>query len=146
MHDDDGPDRVRHALELAVRETGMDVALVSTVAHGRETVLWSSHGETHPELEPGASLRLEDTICRRVLEGAIAGVVPDAARIAALEDVPLVREGRVGAYLGVPLRTADARLYMLCCLARERRPELGADDLLFLAGMAETVRAVVEPG
>ncbi|MGZ6643612.1 MAG: GAF domain-containing protein [Solirubrobacteraceae bacterium] len=144
MEDADDPDRVRHALELAVRETAMDVALVSEVAHDREIVLWASGSDAFPELAPGVALSLTDTVCRRLLEGRIGGIVPDTRKVAALRDVPLVREGRVGAYLGVPLRTADARLFVLCCLARERRRELGEEDLRFLAGLAETVRAAVE--
>jgi GAF domain-containing protein len=144
MRDGQGPDRVIGALELALRETGMDAAVVSEVAHDRETVLWAAGGRAF-HLAPGASLPIDDTICKRLLEGRIGGTVPETRRVRALRDVPLVREGTVGAYLGVPLRTADARLYVLCCLARERRPDLGGDDLRFLAGLAETVRAAVEP-
>ncbi len=145
MHDD-GPERVRHALELAARETSMDVAFVSDIAHDRETILWASKSDAYPDLKPGSSAPIEDTVCRRVLEARVAGGIPDTARVAALRDVPMVRDGTIRAYLGVPLRTADAHLYMLCCLARERRPDLGDEDLRFLAGVAETVRAVVDPG
>jgi GAF domain-containing protein len=145
MHDD-GPERVRHALELAARETSMDVAFVSEVAHDRETILWASASDAYPDFHPGASAALQDTVCRRVLEARVAGAIPDTARVPALRDVPLVRDGSIGAYLGVPLRTADAHLYMLCCLARERRSNLGDEDLRFLAGVGETVRAVIDPG
>lgn len=145
MREVQGPDRVVGALELAIRETGMDAAIVTEVAHHRETVLWARRPDGFDELGPGASLPIEDTICKRLLEGRIGGAVPDASRVKALRDVPIVREGKVGAYLGVPVRTADARLYMLCCLARERRRELGDDDVRFLAGLAETIRAAVEP-
>jgi GAF domain-containing protein len=124
----------------------MDVAFVSEVDHDRETILWASRSDAYPDLQPGSTATLEDTVCRRVLEGRVAGVIPDTARTLALRDVPLVRDGSIGAYLGVPLRTADAHLYMLCCLARERRPQLGDEDLRFLAGVAETVRAVIDPG
>ncbi len=124
----------------------MDVAFVSEVADDRETVLWASRSDAYPDLGPGSSSVLADTVCRRVLEARVTGVVPDAAGTSALCDVPMVRDGRIGAYLGVPLRTADAHLYMLCCLARERRPQLGAGDLRFLAGVAETVRAVIDTG
>ena len=144
MREVQGPDRVAGALELALRETGMDAALVSEVAHDRETVLWAAGGQEFA-LAPGASLPIDDTICKRLLEGRIGGAVPETRRVRALRDVSLVQEGTVGAYLGVPLRTADARLYVLCCLARERRPDLGDDDLRFLAGLAETIRAAVEP-
>jgi GAF domain-containing protein len=146
MREADGSNRIRHALELAVRETTRDAALVSEIADDRETILWrAGDAPSFADLRPGAAMPLADTVCRRLLEGRIAGAVPDTRAEAALRDVPLVREGRVGAYLGVPLRTADARLFVLCCLAGERRPELGAEDLRFLAGLAETVRAVVEP-
>lgn len=124
----------------------MDVAFVSEIAHDRETVLWASQSDAYPDLRPGSTVTLKDTVCRRVLEGRVAGVIADTARTPAVRDVPLVRDGSIGAYLGVPLRTADAHLYMLCCLARERRPELGDEDIRFLAGVGETVRAVIDPG
>jgi GAF domain-containing protein len=124
----------------------MDVAFVSDIADDRETILWASESEEYPDFKPGSSAPLEDTVCRRVLEARVPGVIPDTSRAPALRDVPMVRDGSIGAYLGVPLRTANAHLYMLCCLARERRAALGDEDLRFLAGVAETVRAVIEPG
>ena len=124
----------------------MDVAFVSQIAHDRETVLWASHSDAYPDVQPGSTAALEDTVCRRVLEARVAGAIPDTAIAPALRDVPMVRDGSIGAYLGVPLRTRDAHLYMLCCLARERRPDLGGEDLRFLAGVGETVRAVIDPG
>ena len=36
-----------------------------------------------------------------------------------------VQAGDVRAYIGVPFTTADARAYVLCCLAHEVRPDLG---------------------
>src|SRR6476646_6214365 len=132
MHDD-GPERVRHALELAARETSMDVAFVSDIAHDRETILWASESDEYPEFKPGSSAPIEDTVCRRVLEARVTGAIPATARVPALRDVSS------GAYRGGPLRPADAHRYLLCCLARERRPELGDEDLRFLAGVAETV-------
>jgi hypothetical protein len=43
----------------------------------------------------------------------------------------------------VELPTSRARLYVLSCLARERRPELGAGELSVLHGLGETVRAAL---
>jgi GAF domain-containing protein len=48
------------------------------------------------------------------------------------------------AYIGVPLSTRDARRYILCCLARERRPELSDRDLHFLQGLAESARLALD--
>ena len=43
----------------------------------------------------------------------------------------------------VTLPTDRARLYVLCCLARERRLGLGASELSVLRGLGETVRAAL---
>ena len=48
------------------------------------------------------------------------------------------------AYIGVPFTTADARAYVLCCLAREARPDLGEADVRFLQGLAESLRPLLE--
>ena len=39
-----------------------------------------------------------------------------------VRDLPAVREGPIGAYIGVPVTIAAARLYVLCCLAARGAP------------------------
>ena len=56
-----------------------------------------------------------------------------------VRDLEVARAAGIGAYIGVPLTTLDARLYILCCLAHERRPALGEQDVLFLRGLGETI-------
>jgi GAF domain-containing protein len=70
--------------------------------------------------------------------------VPDARADEQLRDLEITRAARVGAYLGVPLTTRDARLYVLCCLAHEQRPQLGERDVLFLRGLGETILAELQ--
>ena len=50
----------------------------------------------------------------------------------------------IGAYLGVPIRLEDMRLYVLCCLDRERRPSLGEKEVRLLSGLAESVRVELQ--
>jgi hypothetical protein len=40
--------------------------------------------------------------------------------------------------------TLDARLYVLCCLAHEQRPQLGKRDVLILRGVTEAIVAELE--
>ena len=122
---------------MACRVLDMDAALVSELDGGREHVRWAA-GDGHYD---GLSRSLSGTICRRLLEGRIATLVADAAAEPALRDVPLVRDGSIGAYIGIPFTTADARAYVLCCLAQEKRPDLGEADVRFLRGLAESIRA-----
>jgi GAF domain-containing protein len=136
-------DAILPALALARRELAMDVAYVTEISSTGETVRWALANGWPEGVRPGASWPLEDTICRRLLDGRIDGAVGDVLAEPSLRDVPGLREAGVGAYLGVALPADRARLYVLCCLARERRPGLGAAELSVLRGLGETVRAAL---
>ena len=135
-----GPgDGIRRTLELARAELGIDTVALSEVGGGRETVRFAVGTDAFPGFAPGASLPLEDTVCRLLLEGRIAELVPDLEHDPVLGELPLPRAAGVKAYLGVPLTGADARQYILCCLSRETRPDLGDADVRFLRGLTESL-------
>jgi GAF domain-containing protein len=127
---------------MVCRELDMDSALVSEITGGREVVRWAA-GEGD---WTAVSVALEDSICQRLLDGRIGPVVSDTTAEPSLKTLEGVRDGSIGAYIGVPFTTADARLYVLCCLAQEARPDLGEADVRFLRGLAESVRSHLESG
>ena len=137
-------DPITAALELAHTETEMDVAVLGEVCDGREMLRFAAGDLRSFGLAPGASMPIEDTYCQRLLTGRISNCVPDARADEQLRDLEITRAARVGAYLGVPLTTLDARLYVLCCLAHEQRPQLGQRDVLFLRDLGETVLASLQ--
>jgi GAF domain-containing protein len=138
------PDRdgeVRAKLAMACRELDADAALLSEIRSGHEYVRWGA-GE---DAFVGATVPLRDTICERLLDGRIDSIVADATLEPSLNTMPAVQEGTIRAYIGVPFQTeGDARAYVLCCLAREARPDLGASDVRFLQGVAESLRSLLE--
>ena len=136
-------DPIAAALELAQAETGMDVAVLGEIRGGREVVRFVA-GDGSFGLTPGASMMIEDTYCHRLLTGRLSNIVPDTNADDQLRELPITHAAPVGAYIGVPLTTIDARLYVLCCLAHERRPQLSKRDVLFLRGLAETIVAELE--
>jgi GAF domain-containing protein len=119
----------------------VDLALLTEIRTGRETVLLSAGGWPGMWLGPGDWLPLEETFCRLMLEGRIDNLVPDAPAEPAVAGIELVRRLGARAYLGVPVRPSDAELYVLCCLAREVRPSLGLREVRLLSGLAESVSA-----
>ena len=139
-----GGERITGALRLAVTETQMDVAVLGEVCEGREVVRYLAGDGGSFGLSPGASMPIEETYCQRLLTGRLSNVVPDAHANEQLRDLEITRAARVGAYIGVPLTGLDARLYVLCCLAHERRPLLGERDVLFLRGLGDAVLASLE--
>ena len=131
-------------LALARARTGADAVLVTEVDNGREIVRGIDQERAFPGLEPGMSAALRDTICERLLTGRIGNLVGDVRADPELAALSLVRFGGVGAYLGVPMTAADARRYVLCCLALEARPDLGEDEVRFMRGLATRLRATID--
>jgi GAF domain-containing protein len=134
-------DAVRAELGMLCRELAMGSALVSEISGGREIVRWAAGAGDYATV----SAALDETICKRLLDGRIGALVPDTAAEPSLAALEPVRSGEIAAYLGVAFATADARLYVLCCLAQEARPDLGEADVRFVRGLAESIRSLLEP-
>lgn len=147
---DSDPDPAAHGLHevlaLALQELDMDVAFVAEVVEGREVFhVVEGDGERFG-ISAGMSHALIDTVCEAVLAGRAPRVIPDVRDPGVVEALRLDDKIDVGAYVGAPIGLRDARLYMLCCLAAESRPELGEAEDRFMLGLRETVRARLEDG
>ncbi len=136
-------DLVRRVLELARTELRMDAAFLGEI-RGEQEVLREVVGRAAEfGMARGDTLALEDTICGALLAGRAPEVLPDVSQHDGSRNLGLPQLAGVKAYVGVPLTAADARLYMLCCLARESRPALGPRDVQVLRGLAESMRTVL---
>ena len=139
-----GGDPITGLLKLAQTETQMDVAILGEICDGREVVRQLAGDGGSFGLNPGASMPIEDTYCHRLLTGRLSNVVADAHANEQVRDLEITRAARVGAYIGVPLTGQDARLYVLCCLAHEQKPQLGGRDVRFLRDLGQAVLAALE--
>jgi GAF domain-containing protein len=116
---------------FAVGETlRMDVAFVSEFA-GDELVFRRLEGDAESfGWQEGDSFPLDESYCKRVLEGRIPRVVPDAGREEATRDLRVTSEAGMGSYCAVALVLSDGRLYgTLCCVSHEPDPWLREKDL-----------------
>ena len=137
-------DPIDGVLRLARRELDMDAAFLGEITASEEIIRNVSGPVERFQLAEGMKIPLDDTVCRAVLEGRLPNVLQDLADDPACAALGLPRSPEVRAYIGVPLSTRDARRYILCCLARERRPELSDRDLHFLQGLAESARLALD--
>ncbi|HEY1568139.1 MAG TPA: GAF domain-containing protein [Solirubrobacteraceae bacterium] len=141
---DDSADGSERRLDRLLRLTrdllDADMAVLSEIAHGRETARRAAGDWPGMDSFEGAWSRLEDTVCQRMLEGRVGNYIRDAQGDDRVNQLPMVRQLGIGAYLGVPIRLDDLRLYVLCCLDRESRPSLGEREVRLLTGLAESVR------
>jgi GAF domain-containing protein len=139
-----GPDGSGRRLDTLMRLTrdllDSDVAVLTEISDGRETALRAAGEWPGMDSFEGVSSPLVDTVCQRMLQGRIGNYIRDAQGDDRVNHLPMVRQLGIGAYLGVPIRLDDVRLYVLCCLERESRPSLGEREVRLLSGLAESVR------
>ena len=126
-----------------VREAlSMDVAFVSEFAGDRLVFrALEGDGESFGWRE-GEGFPLDESYCKRVLDGRIPRVVPDAKGGDATGDLRVTSEAGMGSYCAVALVLSDGRLYgTLCCVSHEPDPWLRERDLDL---MDRTARWLVE--
>lgn len=129
---------VTRLLEVALRQLGMQVVFLSSVAGGRRTVR-ASAGE-HPSIRPGWSDPVDDTYCQRILDGHLPEVIPDARAEPRTAGLPATSELAIGCYLGVPVALPDGSLFgTLCALSPWADPDLGPRDVRILRVIAHAV-------
>jgi GAF domain-containing protein len=126
---------VREALQ-------MDVAFVSKF-EGDRLVFRKLEGDAESfGWREGESFPIDESYCKRVLEGRIPRVVPDAKREEATKDLRVTSEADMGCYCAVALVLSDGQLYgTLCCVSHEPDPWLRESDMRI---MERTARWLVE--
>lgn len=137
---------VESVLASAKEALDMDIAFLAEVVDDR-LVLRAVEGDGASfGFEDGASLPLEGTYCKRVLEGNLPNAVPDARGDSRVRDLRITQEADIGSYAGFPLVLSDGRPYgTLCCLSHVSDPWLAERDLELMGKLArELVRRLEE--
>jgi GAF domain-containing protein len=136
------PPNIEHMLRNVREALRMDVAFVSEVSEDR-LVFRELEGDAESfGWREGEGFPVEESYCKRVLDGRIPRVVPDAKGEDATKDLRVTNEADIGSYCAVPLVLSDGRLYgTLCCLSHEPDPWLRERDLGL---MERTARFMVE--
>jgi len=134
---DPTPGPIEYMLRDVRRALQMDVAFVSQFSED-QLVFRAIEGDAESfGWQEGESFPIDESYCKRVLDGRIPQVVPDAKGEDATKDLRVTSEADIGSYCAVPLVLSDGRLYgTLCCLSHEPDPWLRERDLGLMEGMA----------
>ncbi|AGL17755.1 EAL domain-containing protein [Actinoplanes sp. N902-109] len=128
---------VERLLTLARQHLGADVAWVSRIADGQQTILSTSGDAAAMHIEGGSVADAAGSYCVRVQAGLLPPVVTDARRDLVTRDLEITGRWGIGSYAGVPWRTPDGGSSgMLCCVSRRAAPELRDAALTYLAVIA----------
>ena len=131
-------DKTIEQLLSTVREAlKMDVAFVSEFVQD-QFVFRALEGDAESfGWREGKGFPLDESYCKRVLEGELPSVIPDARGEGGTRDLWLTREANIGSYVAVPVMLSDGRPYgTLCCVSHRADPRLRERDLGLMEGVA----------
>jgi EAL domain-containing protein (putative c-di-GMP-specific phosphodiesterase class I) len=136
---------IERILALARAQLDMDLAFVAAFANGQEIFRVVDGDPETFGLAAGEGVPLEHTYCRRVVHGELPNAISDARADTRVKDLPVTAAADIGAYVGVPVRLWDGRLYgTLCCLSHTAEPSLNARDVKFMHVLARVVAEQIE--
>lgn len=142
--DDDRAD-VDTILDVVRRHMGMDVAFVGEFSEGRRVFRHVSAEEGDPAIPVGSGDVLDETYCRRIADGNLAGAIPDARDHPDLRDLAVTAELDIRAYVGAPVVFSDGRLYgTLCSFSHRPDPTVTERDAKLIRLVADLVAERLE--
>jgi diguanylate cyclase (GGDEF)-like protein len=130
---------VCRSLSAARELLGMDLAFVAET-DGDTFRFEAVEGDATAfgELAAGVRIARRDTLCDRMLSGAIGNVIPDVAAVPAA--LSATASPGVGAYIGVPVRLPDGSVFgSLCCVSTHPTPTLHERDVRVLDVLARMI-------
>lgn len=136
-------DVVDRALTAARMRLSMDAAYITTIDSRHQTIDEVVGDPGALGLVKGAPIPVEQTYCRRMLDGEMPNIVPDTRAEPAVRELAATRT--IGSYIGVPVTLSDGRVHgSLCCASQNPRAGLGDDELGFMHVLAGIVATRVE--
>jgi GAF domain-containing protein len=134
------PEAIDRLLATVREILEMDVALVTEFAGG-QLVFRALEGDAESfGWGGGESIPLDESYCKRVLDGRLPNVIPDAKSEDRTRDLWVTSEANIGSYVAIPVVRSDGRPYgTLCCLSHKPDPRLRERDLGLMEGVAREV-------
>ena len=131
------PETIERLLSTVREALEMDVAFVSEFA-GDQFVFRALEGDAESfGWREGEGFPLDESYCKRVLDGDLPNVIPDARSEGRTRDLWVTSEANIGSYAAVPVVLSDGRPYgTLCCVSHRADPRLRERDLGLMEGVA----------
>lgn len=138
-------DTIERALIVAREMLGMEAAFVSEFTDDQMLFRRLSGDAASFGWGEGQAIPLTRSFCKRVMEGSLPNVVPDARNDECAKDLDITDEADIGSYIGVAIRLSGGHLYgMLCCLSHSPDPSLRERDEKFMNVLARLIADQLE--
>jgi GAF domain-containing protein len=131
------PETVEWLLSTVRGALEMDVAFVSEFVEDR-LVFRVLEGDAESfGWREGEGFPLDDSYCKRVLDGRIPNIVTDTRSENSTKELWVTNEADIGSYVALPVVRSDGRPYgTLCCASHKADPQLRERNLSLMQGVA----------
>ena len=136
---------VRGLLQAAREHLCVDIAYFTKFTEGAEHIDFVE-GDTSPfAFGEGSVIPIDETYCRRMVEGTAPNVVPNTAEEPRMQDLDVAKT--IGSYLGVPVRLSDGRIYgAVCCASPDPNESLTHTAEARIRSLAAGLATLIEDG
>ncbi|MCW3050449.1 MAG: hypothetical protein JWO74_4733 [Solirubrobacterales bacterium] len=135
---------VQRLLASAREMLDLDLAYVSVLTDDVQLFVAVDGDAASFGVQRRASIPLEASYCRLMLDGEIPNAILDAAGHEILGRMPITAAARVGSWVGVPIELADGTRYGSLCCASHRVTGVGAGDVRLLRLLARFIADALE--
>jgi GAF domain-containing protein len=137
---------IARALQAVRDFLGMDIAYATEhLGETQHIRLIEGDPSTPSGVDPNYAIPLDQTYCKRILEGELPNLIPDTQANEITAGLPVTEADDIGAFCSVPLRFSDGRLFgTLCAESSRRRDDFGPRDLEFMHVFARMISDQLE--
>ncbi|MDM0107639.1 GAF domain-containing protein [Variovorax sp. J22R24] len=116
-------------LRVVREQLDLEVVFLGEFVEGKRVFRHIAAGKGSAPIEVGQSHFLDQTICKRIVDGSMPNVLASVARVRTKFGLPPTYEA-LGAHIGVPVRYSDGTLYgVLCGFSFSPRDHLDERDV-----------------
>jgi EAL domain-containing protein (putative c-di-GMP-specific phosphodiesterase class I) len=141
---EESSDFIGRVIDAAKQHLAADISFLAEF-EGDRKIIRRVAGGAAVNLEEGTALTLEDTYCYRVVSGKLPNIIADARNDHRVKNMPITKQLRIGAYIGVPVTIPGGRIFgTLCCINHRKDATLREREVKFMQVLADLVGAQLQ--
>lgn len=106
---------IQSILAMIRQQLDMDVAFISEFKQDTRILRYLDFKGDEQLAQPGDTEPLNQTYCKKIVDGALPELIPDTARNEITALMESTRRYAIGAYIGVPVYVADGQVFGTFC-------------------------------
>lgn len=144
-HEDSVGNVLHQMLQAARIHLGMDIAFISEFRDGRRVFRHVDHSDGRELIKVGDSDPLDETYCKRVVDGRLPELIHDAQKNKEACELPVTNELGIGAHLSTPIRLNDGSTFgTFCSFSFHAEESLNDRDKAMMRVFADTAGKLIQ--